>query len=318
MTASLVLVVYALIVGTFGVRWLCRASWPVRAPRLGVLAWQALSGSVLASIALAGLALAVPVWPVSADLAGFLDTCVMLVRAQYSTPGGAVVGGLGALMAIAVMGRPGYCFAASSWTAHHGRVLQREQLALLARHDVALNVLVLDHATCAAYCVPGRGGQIVVTSATLGALDADQVAAVLAHERAHLRGRHHLVLRAASSLREAFPFVPAFAYAAAEVARLTEMIADDAAAHGRDRLTLATALVRLAEGSTPVGALGAGGSTAVARVRRLAAPTAPLGVRAQLAALTGVFVLAAVPFVVTAAPALAVASANYCPVSLVA
>lgn len=318
MRASLALVVYAATVGTLGAYWLRHASWPSRAPRLGVLAWQALAGSLLASVALAGVALAVPVWPMSADLAGFLDTCVMLLREQYSTPGGAAVGTLGLLLTLGVLARAAYCFAASSWAARVGRARQRAQLALVARWDETLDVMVLDHHTCAAYCVPGRGGRVVVTSATLGALDSDQVAAVLAHERAHLRGRHHLAIQAASSLHAAFPFVPAFAYAAAEVARLTEMIADDASARGRDRLTLATALVRLAEGSTPVGALGAGGSTAVARVRRLAEPAAPLGWVGRLAALTGGLVLAVVPFVVAATPAVAVVSANYCPVFLAA
>ncbi len=57
---------------------------------------------------------------------------------------------------------------------------------------------------------------------------------------------------------------------------LTEMVADDAATRIVDRMTVATALVRLAEGSTPAGALGAGGSTALMRVRRLADPTVPL------------------------------------------
>ncbi len=316
MRASLALVVYAATAGTLAAHWLRRASWPERAPRLGVLAWQVMSGSILVSVALAGLALAVPVWPISTDLAGFLDMCVGLLREQYSTPGGAFVGTLGLLLTLTVIARLAFCFALSSWTAYKGRVEQRAQLALVATRDAALDVMVLDHPTCAAYCVPGRGGRVVVTTATLGALDADQVAAVLAHERAHLRGRHHLLLRAASSLHEAFPFVPAFAYAADEVARLTEMIADEAAAQVCDRLTLATALVRVAEASTPVGALGAGGPTALARVTRLAVPKAPLGPLAQLAVVAGVLVLSAVPFIVTMAPALAVASANYCPIYL--
>ena len=44
--------------------------------------------------------------------------------------------------------------------------------------------------------------------------------AVLAHEQAHLRGRHHLVLAAGRILRRAFPWVPAFRWAYEEVTRL--------------------------------------------------------------------------------------------------
>jgi Zn-dependent protease with chaperone function len=40
-------------------------------------------------------------------------------------------------------------------------------------------------------------GRIVVTTGMLGALDPDEREALFAHERARLRGRHHLVLGAA-------------------------------------------------------------------------------------------------------------------------
>ncbi len=318
MTAAVVLLAYAAFVGTLGAAWLRRANWPERAPRLAILTWQALAWSVLASVVLAGLVLAVPVGMLSGDLAGLLQTCVMLLREQYSTPGGAVVSTAGLLAALGVAARFAYCLAASALTSRAGRARHREQLALVGRSDDRLDAIILDHAVCAAYCVPGRRGRVVLTTATLEALDTDQIAAVLAHERAHLRGRHHLVVSSMSSLRRAFPFVPAFAWAADEVARLTEMVADDAAAvrAGGDRLTLATALVRLAEGATPVGALGAGGSSAVARVRRLARPAPALGVRARVCALTGIAILGVVPIMVSAAPALAVASSAYCPISL--
>jgi Zn-dependent protease with chaperone function len=44
------------------------------------------------------------------------------------------------------------------------------------------------------YCVPGRLPTIVVTTGALAVLEPEQLAAVLAHERAHLAGRHHLLL----------------------------------------------------------------------------------------------------------------------------
>lgn len=317
MIAAVGLLAYAAMLGTVGGLWLGRATWTDRAPRLGILAWQAISYSVLGSVVLAGLVLAVPVWPVAGgDLAALLHTCAMLLRAQYSTPGGATIGGLGILLAFGVIGRATYCLTVAVWAAGRRRSGQRRELALVASADPALGVLVLDHPTCAAYCVPGRGGRVVITTGALAALDAEQVAAVSAHEFAHLRGRHDLVIQSVSSLHAAFRFVPAFAAAEAEVARLTEMLADDASCRGGDRLTLATALVRLAESRTPIGALGAGGSTAVARVRRLATPTAPLPRRARLAMGAGVLMVACAPFILAVAPAMAVVSAPYCPISM--
>ena len=316
MSTALALLAYATVAGVLGARWLPRARWSERAPWLAVLTWQALTASVVISVALAGLALAVPIWPMGGELAGFLDTCAMLLREQYATPGGAAAGTVGLLLTVGVLGAPLYCLITAGWAARRRRREQLDAVALLGTRDRDLGVTVLEHPACAAYCVPGRGGSVVITSAALAALDAAQIDAVLAHERAHLSGHHHLVIQAAGALRRAFPFVPVFAVAFTEISRLTEMVADDVSARGRDRLTLASALVRLAGGSAPAGALGAGGSTAAARVRRLAGTTMPLSGPVRLLTVAGVLVLLILPVAAAMTPALAVASANYCPISM--
>ena len=53
-------------------------------------------------------------------------------------------------------------------------------------------VRVLDGALPLAYCVPGREPRVVLSDGVLQTLDREQVDAVLAHERAHLRHRHEL------------------------------------------------------------------------------------------------------------------------------
>ena len=50
----------------------------------------------------------------------------------------------------------------------------------------------------------GCGRPIVISAGTLDLLDADELAAVLAHERAHLRERHDLVLLPFTALLRAF------------------------------------------------------------------------------------------------------------------
>lgn len=314
MTVALALLGYALLLSTVGANALNRANWVDRAPRLGIAAWQALSASVILAIVLGGTALMIPTGSLGQSLAELLEACGAAIRAQYDNPGGNVVSALGVLLALGIVGRATYCLAREVWVAARHRRRQLDTLALIGRQAPDLDALIVDHDSAAAYCLPGRGRQIVLTSAALAALDTDQLQAVLAHERAHLRGRHHLVLAGAKGMQRAFPTVACFRHAQRNVVRLVEMLADDQAGRRCARLTIAAALVALAASSVPPAALSAGGPTALARVQRLAAPARPLGfVRTTIG---GMLVIAAfaIPVTVSVAPALAAASANYCPV----
>ncbi|MGI8720906.1 MAG: M56 family metallopeptidase, partial [Geodermatophilaceae bacterium] len=270
MTAALVLFGYALVLSTVGAAALNRAAWVDRAPRLGIAAWQALSASVILAIVLGGTALMIPTGSLGQSLAALLQACGAAIRAQYDNPGGNLVGAAGGLLALGIVGRATYCLAREMWVAARHRRRQLDTLALIGRQAPDLDALIVDHDSAAAYCLPGRDRQIVLTSAALAALDADQLQAVLAHERAHLRGRHHLVLAGAQGIHRAFPFAPCFRHARGNVGRLVEMLADDQAGRRHPRLTIAAALVALAAGSVPPAALSAGGDTALARVQRLA------------------------------------------------
>ena len=138
---------------------------------------------------------------------------------------------------------------------------------------------VLDATRPAAYCVPGRPPAIVLTTGALAVLDPEQLTAVLAHERAHLAGRHHLLLAVTRSLAAVAPAVPLFARGSGEVTRLAEMRADDVAArHGARRTLLAALLTMGADAAVvqaPAAWLAATGGVVAARVRRLADPPAP-------------------------------------------
>jgi beta-lactamase regulating signal transducer with metallopeptidase domain len=99
---------------------------------------------------------------------------------------------------------------------------------------------------------------------------------VLAHERAHLAGRHHLLLAATRSLAAVAPAVPLFARGASEVARLAEMRADDVAARHGGRRALLAALLAMGAGAAstqaPAAWLAATGGVVATRVRRLVEP----------------------------------------------
>ena len=159
---------------------------------------------------------------------------------------------------------------------------------LLAHGDPkAPGALVVDHPAAAAYCLPGLFSRIVVLSVgTVELLGRGELAAVLAHERAHLRERHDLVLLPFSALRRAFPRSAMCVEAQRSVALLVEMLADDHALRGRPARELVSALVRFGTAGTcpaPAGALAAGEGDMTARVARLLQPVRPLPATASAA-----------------------------------
>lgn len=90
-------------------------------------------------------------------------------------------------------------------------------------------VHVLEHEAPTAYCLPGLRPRVVVSSGTVASLSADELEGVLAHERAHVRARHDLVLEAFTVLQQAFPAVVTSRQALGEVQLLVEVLADRAA-----------------------------------------------------------------------------------------
>ena len=95
----------------------------------------------------------------------------------------------------------------------------------------------------------------MVTSGALARLPEPELAAVLAHERAHAAGRHHRLCAVAGVLRHAYPRVPVFTQAHTQVARLVELCADEVAARAQSPLVLARALVTMAEAAATPGGL---------------------------------------------------------------
>jgi Zn-dependent protease with chaperone function len=294
---------YAVALLLLGAPALARAAWPDRAPGLAIAVWLSLAASAVTSVVLGGLALMVPAARVSSHLAGLLGACEAALRAQYAHPGGAALAGAGAVLAATVTGRMAWCaVAVLAGTARSGRRHHR-RLRLAGRADARLGALVIEHCDPVAYCVPGTRNLVVLSTAALRLLDDAQLAAVLAHERAHQAGRHHLLVSLAAIPAAAFPRVPALAHVRVQVSRLAELAADDAAAARAPRLTVAEALLTL--GAAPVTALGAGGSSAAARVRRLIAMPRPLSRGASLGGTLAVAALVVLPLILAAGPAVA-------------
>jgi Zn-dependent protease with chaperone function len=303
-TIGVILLAYAASVGTLGSRLLGRAGWTDRAPMLAMAAYLTAAWSIVAALGLAGLTLAVHATALGGGLSHLIGACVLRLRATYDTPGGATVAGLGLTMAGAVAART----AVTALTHLRGtrrHALQHAQTArFVGRPERGLGATLVDHPQPAAYCVAGRRPTVILTTGALAALDDDQLAAVLAHERAHLAFRHHLLKDLARIGRQVLPFMPLMRDTDTQVARLVELHADDVARRACAPGPLATALVILATGASPEPALAAAATDAVQRVHRLLGPAEPpLGrVRRQLLGAT-VAVTALAPVALALSPA---------------
>lgn len=311
---AIILGAYSVLASTLGQRVLRRASWPHRSPTVGILTWQSLTGSVVLAVILFGAVLALPAIPFTTDLADLLHACAVALKAHYATPGGVAVAAVGAALVAAVVVRISYVMLRAWASARRRRAAQRRHLAMLAQRHSS-GALIVRHRMPAVYCVPGRQCAVVMTTAALETLDEPELAAALAHERAHLRSRHDLLIFAASALSSAFPFVGLFSVASEEVAALVEMHADDAALKVSERRVLATALVNLAGSAHPAHTLAAGSTAAVERVQRLSRPLRPLGpARAALILIVAITMML-VPIVVATTPGLTAVFLEYCPVA---
>ncbi|WP_346620007.1 M56 family metallopeptidase [Blastococcus montanus] len=288
------------------------AGWADRSPRLAVAAWQAASAGALVSVVLAGLALLVPAGAVADGLASVLDACAATIAAVYRSPGQLAAVLAGVLLSGGVSLRLGWVAARSRLRDQRERRRLRASLLVGARRERSLGAVVLDSDHAAAFCLPGRRRSVVVTTAALRTLSVQELAAVLAHERAHLRGRHHLAVGAARVLDRAFPRVPLFSRGRVETERLVELLADDAAARRVSRVEVASALVTLAGMRAPAPALAAAQGAGVHRVTRLLRPVAPLRPVHRIAASAAAVLVVAGPVALAAWPLVSAVSSGLC------
>lgn len=223
---------------------LASARWTHRCPRAALVLWQAIG--LASGLGAAGIGVIAAVAPLAAAFPHGVHTLTVQIAAGHG------LDGLGPAQLAALAGST--CLLA--WMLAHmvrttartvsGQRRQRLLVDVVADHLPDHDVYVLPSARPVAYCVPGRNGRIVLSQGTLDRLTAEELDAVLRHERAHARGRHDLVLLPFVAWAHAFPWLPAARTARDAVAVLLEMIADDHARRVHGELPLARALVRMA------------------------------------------------------------------------
>jgi len=136
----------------------------------------------------------------------------------------------------------------------------------------------------------------VLSVGVLDVLAPAELHAVLAHERAHLRERHDLVVLPFVAWGATAPFVRGMRSAQLAVAALIEMRADDVAVGTVRREELSGAL-RAVGGSAPAAALSSFTAAMDSRNDRIMAPPLPLSPRVRILVRVAALVLVAVPTV---------------------
>ncbi|MFK0112128.1 M56 family metallopeptidase [Streptomyces sp. NPDC091217] len=272
MITAVALAGYAVLLGAAIPPRLARARWAHRAPAVAVLAWQGLMATFVVATALAVYHLVLTEQHVHDGLVGLLTVCGLADDAPMSD-GPPSLGDVLVLAApVTVVLLPLGWLARCAWLAGRARGRQLDMLALVGEPAPQYGATIVDHGIPAVYCLPGRHSRVVVTRGALDVLSEAQLRAVLEHERAHIKGRHHVPRLLVDAFARAFRGLPLARHAKEQTLLLLEMIADDRTLRHHSRDALATAMCEVAAGRAPQGALGAGGSGALIRLRRVLTP----------------------------------------------
>jgi Zn-dependent protease with chaperone function len=275
-------------------RLLAAARWPARAPRPALVLWQAVG--LAAGVTAIGAGVVYGLAPLAGSPPGAVRALV--VQAAAGRPFAGLAGThLAALLAAAALGlRLLGVLLLSAYRTSRERRRHRAMVDLLGTPWPDLGgARVLDHPQAIAYCLPGRRSRVVLSAGALELLDADEVSAVLAHERAHLSERHDLVVLPFVAWAGALPFLPGIRRARVAVAALVEMVADDRARAVTDPAALAVAIARIGATLAPGAGLALTESALVARVSRLLDAQPPIAAWVPAAAYLGALTILLLP-----------------------
>jgi Zn-dependent protease with chaperone function len=207
---------------------LARARWTLRMPAVAMLCWQAVAVA-------GGLSMIGALWFVSVGAAVLLALHLLL--------------NLGLTAAGTARQR-----------RRHRQLVELLSTPMPDRPGMRL----IENEAPVAYCLPGAPRSVTVLSdGLLRLLSEDELAAVVAHERAHVTQHHHIVLMAFKAWRTALPWFPIASRAEDAVALLVELLADDDARQVVPDRVLASAVVAVA---------GADAAAVAPRIERLAGP----------------------------------------------
>lgn len=244
---SVCLVAYAVVAVIVAPLLLTRGRWRLFRPAIALAAWKAAFGSGLAALALGLIGTVATAVHYSVMTAGphtayhglrGVEATLVVVVAWIAL---GVVGGMASL--VFTMAEP----------IEAGKREAYGQLARLVAADgrsiepyEGVPVVCVPSRLPLATAVPGARPQIVVSSALCAALSPAELAAVTAHEHAHLRLKHARVAHLARMNALCLPWLAAAREFERATRLLIELIADDRSARRHGAEVLADALIVVA------------------------------------------------------------------------
>jgi Zn-dependent protease with chaperone function len=255
------IVAAALLLGGLAGAWmmpraLWRMTWRID-PTTAIVAWVMAIVGVLGTVAAGVVLLFLPGHGQAESVIALVHGCWSAVlhgsKPTLDEAAAGVVGALGIVAGAVRFGVVATRHLAAQRRAHRRHL---EALRGVARRAPGrIPVLWLPYHAPLAYSVGGRPGLVIATDG-LTELPTEQLNAVLAHEYAHLRGRHHLLITIAEALAKALPLLAVVRQAPVALRLLVELAADAAAARRYGQQAVCGALLAVAGNEVPVSALG--------------------------------------------------------------
>lgn len=279
-------------------RMLACAAWPARDPVGALLVWQAVG--LAGGTALLGAGFGYALSPLAATpvaAVGVLGSALAQARLPAEMQAVHILALIATLvLAARLLG----VLAVTATRTLRMRRRHRDLVDVLGTAwSAAPGARVLDHPVPVAYCLPGWRSRLVLSAGVLDLLDTAELDAVLAHERAHLRERHDLVVLPFVAWGATAPFVRGMRSAQVAVAALIEMRADDVAVARVRPAELARAL-KAVGGGAPAAALSSFADALDARQARILVPPCPLPPALRLLVRLAALALVAAPVVILA------------------
>lgn len=266
------LALYSVVIMAAGPPLLRRTARGGYTPRFAILIWMTAIFSVLLCWPTAAILIAIELGEHTTRPDGVVATCLQAARAIMTGEAGAVAQGVAWLLLGLGAAAPVIVAVRVALLVRRMRLRAREHASAvrIVGHSAGDDIVVMPSTEPVAYCVAGRRPAIILTTATLSMLSTEQLDAIVAHERAHLAGRHAAVVELMRGLATALPRLRLFKDGAAQVSTLLEMRADDVAARRHGRPALLAGLIALSGAATPDAGLAAAREDVVERARRLA------------------------------------------------
>lgn len=271
MTGALALLFGAVLMCAYAPRALLPLTRSVRVdPHVTMVAWLASVLSVVTTAIVGVVFLGLPGHGDLGEMMGRLNSCWSALSHGAMPSREQLFSLVGALTLAAITARLSVVAIAQTRVRRARREKYRFLLSLVGTQGHGSPRTVwLESTKLVAFSMSGRPSIIVASQGLRQQLPPEAVAATLAHEQAHLRGRHQLILDMVDALAAALPIAPLFRAAPIALRELVELAADNAAVRRCGRAAVAEALRAMTTSTNPGLGLAMTGAATARRLQRL-------------------------------------------------